>query len=135
MTETELVQRFVDAINRHSVAEIAALLDEDHTFIDSLGAEHRGRTAMENGWKAYFSMVPDYAITVRAALADGHTVVLVGTASGTYAPDGELVPENHWSTPAAWRARVDAGRVAVWQVFADNEPLRRLARRLGHDIG
>ena len=60
MSPIDIVLRFIDAINRHAVAEIAALLTEDHLFIDSGGAEYRGRNTMGTGWEAYFSMVPDY---------------------------------------------------------------------------
>jgi hypothetical protein len=56
-------------------------------------------------------------------------IVLVGFASGTYAPDGELKPENRWKTPVALRAAVENGLVAEWRVFADNEPIRDLMRK------
>ncbi len=135
VTDADLVLRFVHAVNRHSVGDIAALLADDHLFIDSLGVEIRGLATMEQGWRAYFAMVPDYASTVGQVICDGHTVVILGTASGTYAPDGVLQPENRWTTPAAWRAVVSGGRLAEWQVFADNEPIRRAARRRGHHIG
>lgn len=135
MTDVDVVLGFIDAINRHSVGDIAALLADDHLFIDSLGAEHRGHTTMEAGWRAYFAMVPDYAIAVGQVVCDGHTLVVLGTASGTYAPHGAPLAEDRWSAPAAWRAVVAADRIAVWQVFADNEPIRQLARRHGEDLG
>lgn len=37
--------------------------------------------------------------------------------------------ENFWTTPAAWRAVVKDGKIAVWQVFADNEPIRAIMRK------
>ncbi|HEY1939222.1 MAG TPA: nuclear transport factor 2 family protein [Candidatus Angelobacter sp.] len=37
--------------------------------------------------------------------------------------------ENFWKTPAAWRAVVKDGKIAVWQVFADNEPIRAIMRK------
>jgi ketosteroid isomerase-like protein len=135
LTNIDVVLRFIDAINHHAVADIVARMADDHLFIDSLGAEHRGRATMEKGWSTYLGMVPDYAIAVGQVIADGSTVVILGTASGTYAPDGTLRPDDCWSTPAAWRAVVSADRIAVWQVFADNEPIRRAARRRGADIG
>ena len=36
-----------------------------------------------------------------------------------------LLPEDRWNTPAAWRAVTEHGRLAVWQVSADDEPIRR----------
>lgn len=122
---------FIDAINRRDVAAIVDLLADDHVLIDSGGGEVRGRDAVRRAWEAYFGMVPDYCITVERTLAAGGTVVVVGSAAGTYSPDGALLEANRWSTPAAWRAEVQDGRVAVWQVFAVNEPMRRLMRGRG----
>jgi hypothetical protein len=36
---------------------------------------------------------------------------------------------NFWKTPAAWRAVIKEGKVAVWQVYADNEPIRAIMRK------
>jgi ketosteroid isomerase-like protein len=122
---------FVESINRHDVEAIADLLCEDHLFVDSEGSEVRGRQAMRRGWAGYFAIVPDYAVAVERTFVSGNTVVLLGRASGSYAPDGRLLEANRWSTPAAWRAEVADGRVAAWQVYADNGPIRRLMRRDG----
>jgi len=37
--------------------------------------------------------------------------------------------ENYWKTPASWRAAVKDGKIAVWQVYADNEPIRVIMRK------
>jgi uncharacterized protein (TIGR02246 family) len=129
MTAIEVFDKFVNAINQRDVEHIARLMTEDHLFVDSLGVEFRGRELMRQGWAAYFSMVPDYVIEVKETLADGQLVVATGIAQGTYSPDGKLRPDDAWSTPAAWRAVVKGGCVAVWQVFADNEPLRKNLRK------
>ena len=129
MTAIETVQEFIAAINQRDIDRICRLMTEDHLFIDSLGAEFRGREVMRKGWAAYFSMVPDYGIEVKDSIADGQRVVVTGMARGTYSPDGKLKPDDGWSTPAAWRAVVDGGRIATWQVFADNEPLRKILRK------
>jgi ketosteroid isomerase-like protein len=121
----ETAAAFVEAINRHDVDTLYALMSEGHRFIDSLGAVFEGKEAMRAGWEGYFRMVPDYVLTVRETLCDGAVVVMLGTASGTYASDGMLTPANRWETPAALRAEVHDGRVTEWQVYADNEPLRK----------
>lgn len=125
-TPSESVLRFVEQINAHEADGIAALLTEEHRFVDSLGAEVVGRDAMRAGWLAYLRDVPDYRIEVRETFTAGDRVVLLGWARGTLAHDGILRPENAWATPAAWRARVDGGLIAEWQVYADNEPMRRV---------
>ncbi len=133
MDPTDVVLRFIEAVNRGAVEEIAALLTDDHLFIDSEGGEYHGRATVQKGWEAYFSVVPDYTIVVRQVLSAGNTVVVLGNASGTYSRDGTLLSENRWSTPAAWRAEERHGHLAVWQVFADNEPIRQLMRRRGDE--
>jgi len=121
-----VARAFGDAINLHNVDDLAALMTEDHVFIDSLGNRVQGREAMRKGWIGYFGMVPDYMIAIHETYSNDPVVIMVGTAQGTLAVDGHVPPENHWQTPAAWRAEIRDGRVASWQVYADNEPIRRL---------
>jgi ketosteroid isomerase-like protein len=129
---TELVLRFVAAVNRHAVEDIASMLTSDHLFIDSLGTKFRGRATMREGWAAYFAMVPDYAIAVEGTITSGDTVAVFGNAGGTFSADGRVAPERQWRTPAAWRAVARGGRLAVWQVYADNDAIRQvMARRSG----
>jgi ketosteroid isomerase-like protein len=131
--EMELVQAarsFVEAVNAHDPAAIVARTTTDHRFIDSLG-NTIGPEKLAAAWQGYFRMVPDYRIAVTRWIADGDSVVVLGTASGTYSSDGTLRPENAWSTPAAWRAIIRDGKVAEWQVYADNEPIREIMRRGG----
>jgi ketosteroid isomerase-like protein len=124
-----VAQAFVRTINRHQVDDLAALMTEEHCFIDSLGNTVQGRQKMEAGWAAYFLMVPDYSIAVEETYSDGPAVVMLGVAEGTYAPDGKLTPENRWKTPAAFRALVEHGKVAEWRVYADNDPIRERMRK------
>ena len=124
-----VAQAFVRAINRHQVDDLAALMTEEHRFIDSLGNTVQGRQKMQAGWAAYFLMVPDYSIAVEETYSDGPMVVMLGVAEGTYAPDGKLTPENRWKIPAAFRALVEHGKVAEWRVYADNEPIRERMRK------
>lgn len=122
----QVVERFVAAINEHDVDEICRLMTKDHVFIDGGGQKMGGRDVMRDGWVAYFDMMPDYHITIEEVFSSGKDVGLFGRASGTYAPKGQLKPENHWEMPAAWRAVVRGPRVAQWQVYSDNEPVRAI---------
>ena len=54
-----VAQSFVRAINRQDADAIAALMTEEHRFIDSLGTVVTGREAVRAGWRGYFRMVPD----------------------------------------------------------------------------
>jgi ketosteroid isomerase-like protein len=145
-----IARGFVAAINRQDVGALAELMTPAHRFIDALANVVEGREKVRAAWVGYFRMVPDYRIDVvesywskepgisdpsippsllsRFALDDGSSVVLLGMARGTFAPDGALKPENRWETPVALRALIVNGKVAEWRVYADNEPMRRLMR-------
>ena len=71
-------------------------------------------------------MVPDYHISCEEILERDNIVVAFGIGGGTYCPHGATVDENKWQVPAAWRAKVVDNLISEWQVYADNEPLRRL---------
>ena len=114
---------FVNRINRHDVGGLAAIMSEDHRFIDSLGQAVDGRERMEKGWLTYFGWFPDYRIKVDEILSNGNVVALFGTAEGTCAVNGKLVAENHWKIPAAWKAVIRGEQVSEWSVYADNEPV------------
>ena len=118
-----VVIRFVNEINRHDVAALLGLVSDDHVFVDGLGHELRGRERLREAWTSYFAMFPDYRILIEHHLEVGIVVGLFGSASGTYAKDGELSPTRRWKIPAAWMAVVRDGRVDHWQVYADNEPV------------
>jgi hypothetical protein len=122
---------FVDAINAGDARKIGDLITEDHLFIDSDGSETRGWREMRQAWHQYFGMMPDYRIQVREIFCNGSTVVLVGTAAGTYAPDAVLEAKNRWSVPAAWRADVESGQIAAWQIFCNPEPIARVIKAAG----
>jgi ketosteroid isomerase-like protein len=121
-----VAHQFAEAINAHDVSALCALMTESHRFIDSLGTVVTGRETMRAGWKGYFGMVPDYAISVDETYSNGPIVVMVGKAGGSYAPKGLQTAESRWETPAAFRVNVENGKVAEWRVYADNEPIRRL---------
>ena len=131
MTAQQVAEQFVAAINAHDVEHLAGLMTSDHRFTDSLGAVVKGREAMREGWKFYFSMVPDYKLDISRSFVaeDGETeVMLVGRARGSYWSNGIRRPDSSWSTPVALRAVVHDDHIAEWQVYADNEPIREQMR-------
>jgi uncharacterized protein (TIGR02246 family) len=124
-----VAQAFLRAINRQDVEGLVKLMAPDHRFVDSLGNVVAGREKMRAGWSGYFKMVPDYSIAIEESFCDGPVVLMLGVAEGTYAPDGNLKPDNRWKTPVALRAQVEDGLVTEWRVYADNEPLRERMRK------
>lgn len=132
MSAIDVALEFVGRINRRDVDLLCELMTEDHRFIDSDGTVTvSDRESMREGWRRYYDMVPDYRIDIEEKFGSGNVVVLLGVASGTYAVDGELMADNRWETPAAWKAVVRDDRVAEWRVWADLEPIRAVMRRLG----
>ena len=125
----DTVLAFIRAINSHEIATLTNLMTTDHEFVDSLGVVAGGRDQMRQAWIAYFFMIPDYAIDVTGVFSLGTSVVVTGKASGTVAVRGELPSANTWEIPMAAQAEVRDGRVARWQVFADNEPVRQILNR------
>jgi len=122
---------FVRAINRQNVDALAELMTPEHRFVDSLGSVTEGREKMRVAWAKYFRMVPDFTVAIEETFCDGPVVAMLGMAQGTYAPDGQLKPENRWTTPAAFRAFIQEQKVAEWRVYSDNEPIRQRMAKSG----
>jgi hypothetical protein len=58
-------------------------------------------------------MVPDYAISHSEIFANGGLVAVFGSAKGTFSKDGKLQKAAFSKTPAAWRAVVKDGKIAL----------------------
>lgn len=113
----ETVQAFVDCINSHDVDGLAALMSDDHVFIDAHGNKVRGKEAMTAGWHGYFEWFPDYRIEVSDVFQHDEMLAMFGFAGGTFKGNADA----KWRLPAAWKTIVKNGRVALWQVYADTK--------------
>jgi len=122
----DVTLKFVEAICSHDVERIVTLVTDDHVLIDSGGQDLQGKKVVGVAWTAYFLAFPDYRIMVSEIIDQGSVVALFGTASGTFSVEGKLLPENSWAIPACWKAVVEGGKIAEWQVYADNEPVRQI---------
>jgi len=122
----DVALQFVEAICSHDVERILSLVTDDHVLIDSGGQDLQGKKIIGGAWTAYFLAFPDYHILVSEIIDQGAVVALFGTASATFSVEGRLLPENSWAIPACWKAVIEGARVAEWQVYADNEPVRRI---------
>ena len=56
----DVVIAFNDAINTHDVDRLAALMTDDHRFIDSAGQVVDGKQACVEAWRGFFAAFPDY---------------------------------------------------------------------------
>jgi ketosteroid isomerase-like protein len=99
---------FNEAINRHDLDALTALMTESHRFVDSAGASVDGRSACVAAWRGFFASYPDYRNIFDDVVDVGDGIVVVhGRSECTFAPlDG----------PAEWRAVVLDACVDVWQV-------------------
>jgi len=113
----EVILAFVDRINAHDVAGLAELMSDEHTFIDAHGNEVSGKEQMVAGWRGYFEWFPDYFIEVTDVFENGEMFGMFGFAGGSFKGNAEA----SWRLPAAWKAVVTDGRLALWQVFADTK--------------
>jgi uncharacterized protein (TIGR02246 family) len=125
MRPAEVAAAFVARINEHDLIGLNELMSDDHVFIDALDNRVAGRAAMRAGWEQYFALVPDYWIKVDRTFQDDPVVALFGAAGGTYA-GGSGGHRGRWEVSAAWLAETRDGQVAMWRVYADNLPMRRL---------
>ncbi|MFI5196600.1 MAG: nuclear transport factor 2 family protein [Chitinophagales bacterium] len=113
----ETVHTFRDAINAHDISRIAALLTNDHVFVDATGNEVKGKEKMTSGWDGYFKLFPDYHIEITEVFILGDTAAAFGFAEGSY----KGIKENHWRLPASWKAVVHEQKIKLWQVYADTK--------------
>jgi len=125
----EVVLEFERRINSRNAGTVVDLLSLDSVFIDSLGSRVQGLEKLRAAWDGYFKMVPDYSISHDEIFKHGDTVAMFGSAQGTFSQDGQSRKENFWSTKAAWRALIKNGKIALWQIYADNEPIRAVMRK------
>jgi peptidase E/ketosteroid isomerase-like protein len=122
----EVVKEYINKINNHDINGIIDLMSDDHTFIDSMGINTRGKETMRAAWDTYLTFFPDYRINAKEIICKNGMVAIFGTAKGTLSTDGKILPENGFEIPASWTAVVKDNKIAKWRVYADNEPVRKL---------
>jgi len=126
MKPVEIVQSFIDRINMHDIDKMCELMTEDHLYIDSGGYSTRSRKAMRTVWRDFFAIMPDYWIQAERIISEGDTVAVFGRAIGTYTKDGIIDPRNVWKVNAAWRAGIRDDKVALWQIYSDTSPIKKV---------
>jgi ketosteroid isomerase-like protein len=100
--------RFNDCINARDLDGLAALMTDDHTFVDSGGARVEGKPACVDAWRGFFAAFPDYRNVFATASTAGDVVEIAGHSECSV---------EELAGPARWQARIHGARVAQWQVF------------------
>lgn len=129
MSTINVVKSFVKAVNDHNVERLYDLMSEDHIFIDGYGNSYKGRMEMKEGWINYYKLFPDYNIEITEYTENETMIGLFGYAEGTYKKIKNDSNDNHWRTPAAWKAIVENKKIKLWQVFCDYSKLLEMIAR------
>jgi ketosteroid isomerase-like protein len=115
MRSEEVVTRFNDGINRADLDALGALMTDDHTFTDSVGAQVRGKSNCLEAWSGFFGQFPDYRNHFTELIPGDDRVVVIGYSRCSVAVlDG----------PALWTAEVEDDKVAHWRVYQDTPAVR-----------
>jgi ketosteroid isomerase-like protein len=98
---------FNDRINAGDLDGLAALMTDDHTFIDAAGAEFAPKSVCVAAWRGFFDAFPGYTNVFTVLEAEGDTVAITGYSECS---DPQL------AGPARWIATVRDDKIARWQV-------------------
>ncbi len=104
--------KFNEKINQQDLKDLAELMTDDHTFIDSDNNATKGKKTMLNGWKEFFKTYPDYKNTFTCVTTQDNTVVMVGYSTCTHKP---------LNGPNIWTARIQDKQVSEWRVIWLNQ--------------
>lgn len=111
-----IVKAFNDCIHNQDIDGLAALMSEDHTFIDRDGSSHGPKSHMTEGWKQFFEMFPLYKNTFTELKADENRVFVLG-----YAYWSEKEPYD----PVIWTAKIENNLITEWRVYEDSDENRK----------
>ena len=84
---------------------------------------------MKKAWEVLLEFFPDYTVVVKDIIAKNGMVAVFGTARGTLATGGRILPENRFEIPASCTASIENGKISRWRVYADNQPVRKLIEK------
>jgi ketosteroid isomerase-like protein len=113
VTGSEIVRRFVDALNRRDLAAMLELVHPDVQFQTRRGPK-RGHEAVRKWLGEPYVELDAERIVDRLQVA-GHVVVVAGRIRHCWRESGELADE----APTAWVFEVEDDLIVRWQVFDD----------------
>jgi predicted ester cyclase len=125
-----VARRYIEEFwNRHNIDPVDEIVSTDYLNHAASAEYQRGFAGVKHVLNWLFGVFPDHRFDIEEAVADGETVAVRGTCSGTH--EGELwgIPptgERFAAQPSHWFRAVD-GRVAEhWAVRADLGMMRQL---------
>jgi ketosteroid isomerase-like protein len=105
-----IVLQFNECINHRDLDGLAALLTEDHAFIDSASTAVHGKERVIEAWSGFFALFPDYRNIFEQVESRDQLVAIRGHATCS---------EQRLDGPALWTAKVRGDHVAEWRVYHD----------------
>ena len=117
MDPRALTLKFNEHINNRDLDGLAALMTDDHAFVDTANHPIRGKVRCLEAWRGFFTSFPDYRNEFDRLVVEDNKVSVVGRS---HCSDGRL------NGPALWLARTSACKLAEWRVYEDTAPNRRM---------
>ena len=114
---------FIDAINRGDVERLVALMSPDHLLQVLEEPPLIGREANRDAWVGYVTAFPDYVIYPDRIVQRGDDVLVLGSTTGSHLG---LRDQEERQLKVIWRATVQDGLLALWQVIDDTAGQRAL---------
>ena len=111
-----IVLQFNEYINKQNIDGLAALMTDDHTFIDSANNIIHGKEKSLEAWKGFFELFPDYRNVFSNLESHNGFVVITGHS---------ICSDKRLNGPALWTAKIKDNKVAEWRVYADTPENRK----------
>ena len=108
---------FNDAVTARDLSGLAALMADDHRFVDTGSNAVAGKEACLAAWRGFFETFPDYRNVFTSLTVRGDVVVIVGHSECAHPA---------LAGPALWTATIAGGLVAEWHVHEDTPEVRKL---------
>lgn len=113
----QLVVEFNEAIHRQDVDALAALMTDDHTFIDSANKAVSGKDKVLEAWGKFFRAFPDYRNTFAHFVSKEGRVTVLGES---------ICSDSRLQGPAIWTATLRVNKIVEWRVYDDTLDNRKL---------
>ena len=127
MSENErVVQKIIEATNRHDVDAALEYLAGDMTYVNPIVG-----TTDKNGFRKFlagsFAAFPDIRYHVERTVSQGNTVVLECTVTGTQKGEFAGVPPTNKKVAIslAFVLELEAGKVKRWRTYFDTATIMR----------
>lgn len=111
-----VVLQFNEYINKQNIDGLAALMTDDHTFIDSSNNILQGREKSLEAWSRFFELFLDYQNIFESFEPQNGFVVITGHS---------VCSDKRLDGPGIWTAKVKDNKVAEWRVYVDTPENRK----------